>query len=196
MKRKVTLLFILCMIILAACGKRPEAATLVTASPWPSHAPGATPYIRLQTEAGGMPNPETHQGPVEYSESYEDFIRSIYAEEGNYYVIDWELEMFKSLPQDKPYPFVVRTNAMLQGADTLDDHIALAQKFSELGCEAKVKEMHSVEDGKEHTAWVTIITTTPSHFWEISDSLSEKLHVEQLYKSVDIRFDTVVWPEG
>ena len=143
-----------------------------------------------------MPNPETHQGPVEYSESYEDFIRSIYAEEGNYYVIDWELEMFKSLPQDEPYPFVVRTNAMLQGADTLDDHIALAEKFSELGCETKVKEMHSVEDGKKHTAWVTIITTTPSHFWEISDSLSEKLHVEQLYKSVDIRFDTVVWPEG
>ena len=35
---------------------------------------------------------------------------------------------------------------------------------------------------KEHTAWVTIITTTPSHFWEISGSLSEKLHVEQLYK--------------
>ena len=195
MKRRITLLFILCMIILAACGKRPEAATLVTASPWPSHAPGATPYIRLQTEAGGMPNPETHQGPVEYSESYEDFIRSIYAEEGNYYVIDWELEMFKSLPQDEPYPFVVRTNAMLQGADTLDDHIALAQKFSELGCEAKVKELHSVEDGKERTAWVTIITTTPSHFWEISDSLDERLHVEQLYKSVDIRFDTVVWPE-
>ena len=143
-----------------------------------------------------MPNPETHQGPVEYSESYEDFIRSIYAEEGNYYVIDWELEMFKSLPQDEPYPFVVRTNAMLQGADTLDDHIALAEKFSELGCEAKVKAMRSVEDGKERTAWVTIITATPSHFWEISDSLSEKLHVEQLYKSVDIRFDTVVWPEG
>ena len=178
MKRRITLLFILCMIILVACGKRPEAATLVTASPWPSHAPGATPYIRLQTEAGGMPNPETHQGPVEYSESYEDFIRSI------------------ELPQDEPYPFVVRTNAMLQGADTLDDHIALAEKYSELGCEAKVKEMHSVEDGKEHTAWVTIITTTPSHFWEISGSLSEKLHVEQLYKSVDIRFDTVVWPEG
>ena len=52
-----------------------------------------------------------------------------------------------------------------------------------------------VEAGKEYSAWVTIITTTPSHFWEISSSLDEKLHVEQLYKSVDIRFDTVVWPE-
>ena len=55
--------------------------------------------------------------------------------------------------------------------------------------------MRSIEDGKEYTAWVTIITTTPSHFWEISSSLDEKLHIEQLYKSVDIRFDTVVWPE-
>lgn len=196
MKRGITLLFVLCMVFLAACGKHPEAATLVTASPWPSHAPGATPYVRLQSEISGMPNSEAEQGQTEHYDSYEDLIRSIYAEEGNYYGKDWELEMFKSLPQDKPYPFVVRTNAMLQGADTLDDHIALAEKFSELGCEAKVKELHSVEDGKERTAWVTIITTTPSHFWEISDSLSEKLHVEQLYKSVDIRFDTVVWPEG
>ena len=196
MKRRITLLFILCMIILVACGKRPEAATLVTASPWPSHAPEATPYVRLQSEISGMPNSEAEQGQTEHYDSYEDLIRSIYAEEGNYYGKDWELQMFRELPQDEPYPFVVHTNAMLQGADTLDDHIALAQKFSELGCEAKVKELHSVEDGKERTAWVTIITATPSHFWEISDSLSEKLHVEQLYKSVDIRFDTVVWPEG
>ena len=103
--------------------------------------------------------------------------------------------MFRDLPQDEPYSFVVHIDAMLQGTDTVDDHIALAQKFVELGCEAKVKEMRSIEDGKEYTAWVTIITTTPSHFWEISSSLDEKLHIEQLYKSVDIRFDTVVWPE-
>ena len=106
------------------------------------------------------------------------------------------MQMFRELPQDEPYSFVVRTDAMLQGADTLDDHIALAQIFAGLGCEAKVKEMRSIEDGKKFTAWVTIITTTPAHFWEISGSLKEKLHVEQLYQSVDIRFDTVVWPEG
>ena len=126
MKRRTTLLLILCMIILAACGKRPEAATIVTASPWPSHAPGATPYVRLQAETGTMPNTETHQGPVEYSESYEDIIRKLYAEDGNYYGKDWEMQMFRELPQDEPYSFVVRTDAMLQGADTLDDHIALA----------------------------------------------------------------------
>ena len=142
-----------------------------------------------------MPSSETEQGQPEDYKSYEDIIHSIYAEEGNYYGKDWELQMFRELPQDEPYPFVVRTNAMLQGADTVDDHIALAQRFTELGCDAKVKEMRSIEDGKEYTAWVTIITTTHSHFWEISSSLDEKLHIEQLYKSVDIRFDTVVWPE-
>ena len=141
-----------------------------------------------------MPSSETEQGQPEDYKSYEDIIHSIYAEEGNYYGKDWELQMFRELPQDEPYPFVVRTNAMLQGADTVDDHIALAQRFTELGCDAKVKEMRSIEDGKEYTAWVTIITTTPSHFWEISSSLDEKLHIEQLYKSVDIRFDTVIWP--
>jgi hypothetical protein len=184
------------MIFLAACGKRPEAATIVTASPWPSHAPGATPYVRLQAESSTTPNSGTHQGPVEHSESYEDIIRKLYTEDGNYYGKDWEMQMFRELLQDVPYAFVVHTNAMLQGADTLEDHIALAQKFTDLGCEARVKEMRSVEEGQEHTAWVTVITTSPAHIWEISDSLGETLHIEQLYKSVDIRFDKVVWPEA
>ena len=195
MKQRITLLVILCMVFLAACGNHSESATITTVSPWPSHAPDATPYVRLQSEASEMPSSETEQGQAGHYESYEDLIHSIYAEEGNYYGKDWELQMFRELPQEEPYPFVVRTNAMLQGADSVDDHIALAQRFVELGCEAKVKEMRSVEDGKEYKAWVTIITTTPSHFWGISSSLDEKLHIEQLYKSVDIRFDTVVWPE-
>ena len=195
MKHRIMLLLFLCTFFLTACRNRSEAATIETVSPWPSHAPEATPYVRLQSEEGELPGPESEAGRSDQYESYEDIMRRIYAEEGNYYGKDWEMQMFRELPQDEPYSFVVRTNAMLQGADTLDDHIALAQKFSELGCEAKVKEMRSVEAGKEYSAWVTIITTTPSHFWEISSSLDEKLHVEQLYKSVDIRFDTLVWPE-
>jgi len=195
MKYRIILLLILCTVFLTACGNQSESATITPESPWPSHAPGATPYVRLQSETSGMPVPENGQGQADHYESYEDFIRSIYAEEGNFYGKDWELQMFRNLPQDEPYPFVIHTYAMLQGADTIDDHIALAQKFVELGCEAKVKEMRSVEDGKEYLAWVTIITTTPSHLWELSDSLEEQLLVEQLYQSVDIRFDTVVWPE-
>ena len=195
MKHRIILLLFLCTVFLTACENLSESATITPESPWPSHAPGATPYVRLQSETSGMPAPENGQGQAGHYESYEDFIHSIYAEEGNFYGKDWELQMFRDLPQDEPYPFVIHTYAMLQGADTIDDHIALAQKFVELGCEAKVKEMRSVEDGKEYLAWVTIITTTPSHLWELSDSLEEQLHVEQLYQSVDIRFDTVVWPE-
>lgn len=195
MKQRRFFLLFLCTFFLTACGNHSESAEITTASPWPSHAPEATPYVRLQSETNGLPSPESEQGQTEHEESYEDFIRSVFAEEGNYYGKNWELQMFKDLPQDEPYPFVVRTNAMLQGADTVEDHIALAKKFAELGCDAKVKEMRSVEDGKEYLAWVTIITTTPSHLWELSDSLEEQLHVEQLYQSVDIRFDTVVWPE-
>lgn len=196
MKHRIMLPLLLCTVLLTACGNRSESATITPESSWPSHAPDATPYVQLQSESNGMPDPENGQGQAENYGNYEDFIRSIYAEEGDFYGKDWELEMFKNLPQDEPYPFVVRTNAMLQGADTVNDHIALAQKFVELGCEAKVKEMRSVEDGKEYLAWVTIITTTPSHLWELSECLDEHLHVEQLYESVDIRFDTVVWPEG
>ncbi|MBQ6609695.1 MAG: hypothetical protein IJH70_04610 [Oscillospiraceae bacterium] len=195
MKQRRFFLLFLCTFFLTACGNHSESAEITTASPWPSHAPEATPYVRLQSETNGLPSPESEQGQTEHEESYENFIRSVFAEEGNYYGKNWELQMFKDLPQDEPYPFVVRTNAMLQGADTVEDHIALAKKFAELGCDAKVKEMRSVEDGKEYLAWVTIITTTPSHLWELSDSLEEQLHVEQLYQSVDIRFDTVVWPE-
>ena len=195
MKHKIILQLFLCTVLLTACRNPSEPASITPESPWPSHAPGATPYVRLQSEANGMPAPEAGQGQTEDYGSYESFIHSIFAEEGNFYGKDWELQMFKNLPQDEPYPFVIRTNAMLQGSDTVDDHIALAQKFVELGCEAKVKEMRSVENGKEYLAWVTIITTSPSHLWELSDSLKEQLHVEQLYQSVDIRFDTVVWPE-
>ncbi|MBQ9663727.1 MAG: hypothetical protein IJV40_11315 [Oscillospiraceae bacterium] len=195
MKHRIILLFFLCTVFLTACGNRSESATITPESPWPSHAPDATPYVRFQSEANGIPAPENEQGQTENYGSYEEFIHSIYAVEGKFYGKDWELQMFKDLPQDEPYPFVIRTNAMLQGADSVDDHIALAQRFAELDCEAKVKEMRRVEDGKEYLAWVTIITTTPSHLWKLSDSLEEQLHVEQLYQSVDIRFDTVVWPE-
>ena len=163
MKQKTVLLVILCMVFLTACGSRSESVTVTEASPWPSHAPGATPYVRLEIENNEMPASEDTQNTTDQYE--------------------------------KPYSFAVHTNAMLRGADTADDHIALAKKFTELGCEAKVKEMRSVEDGKEYIAWVTVITTTPSHLWEISSSLGEELHIEQLYKSVDIRFNTVIWPE-
>ena len=191
MKRKAILPFLICLVFLAACGGSAATAADTAGDPWPSHAPEATPYVRLQTEPAAAPPEEGEQ-----HESWGDLLHSMYTAEGDFYAINWEMEMFQKLPQDEPYSFVVHTDAMLRGADTLDDHIALAQKFTDLGCEARVKEMHSVEEGQEHAAWVTVITATPAHIWEISKSLGETLHIEQLYKNVDIRFDKVVWPEA
>ena len=65
MKQRITLLIILCMVFLAACGNRSEPAIVTTVSPWPSHAPDAMPYVRLQSEASGMPSSETEQGQPE-----------------------------------------------------------------------------------------------------------------------------------
>ena len=193
MKQKAILLFLFCLVFLAACGGSAEPAAAASEVPWPSHAPEATPYVRLQTEPAAAPPSETEG---EHYDNWEELLRNMYTVEGDLYAINWEMEMFRELPQDEPYAFVVHTSAMLRGADTLDDHIALARKFIDLGCEAKVKEMHSVEEGQEYTAWVTVITATPAHIWKISGSLGETLHIEQLYKSVDIRFDKVVWPES
>ena len=138
MKQKTVLLVILCMVFLTACGKGSETEALESASPWPSHAPGATPYVRLENEAGEIPQSEQNDNTAENFESYEDYINSIYTSEGDLYAKKSEMAMFKEeLPQDVPYSFVVHTNAMLRGADKADDHIALAKKFTELGCERK-----------------------------------------------------------
>lgn len=189
MKHKLILLSVMCALFLTACGNSSGTAAVETESPWPSHAPDATPYVRLKDEA--------EPAPDEVGESSEPItFDSLYTTEGDFYGNKWEMQMFREeLPQDEPYRFVIRTNAMLSGGDTADDHIALAKRFTELGCEAIVKEMRSIEDGQEYIAWVTIVTTTPSHLWELSDSLGEQLHVEQLYPQVDTRFETQIWPE-
>ena len=142
MKHKMILFFVVCAVFLTACGSPSGSATAVTESPWPSHAPDATPYVRLKGEA--MPAQD------EVGESAEPItFDSLYTTEGDFYGNKWEMQMFREeLPQDEPYRFVIRTNAMLSGGDTADDHIALAKRFTELGCEAKVKEMRSIEDGQ------------------------------------------------
>ena len=195
MKRKAFLPFLLCLVFLAACGSPSAPAAAETGAPWPSHAPETTPYVRLQTEPAAAPPSEAEREEGEHYDSWEELIQSMYTAEGDFYGIDWEMQMFRELPQDEPFAFVVHTAAMLQGADSLEDHIALAQKFIDLGCEAKVKEMYSVEQGQVYTGWATVIITTPAHMWEISESLGEQIFLEQLYESVDIRFDKVVWPE-
>ena len=195
MKRRMILPLLLCLVFLAACGGS-AAPAAVSAAPWPSHAPEATPYVRPLAEPAAAPPSEAEREEGEHYDGWEERLHSMYTEEGDFCGKDWEMQMFRELPQDEPYAFVIHTDAMLRGADTLDDHIALAQKFIALGCEAKVKEMYSVEEGQENIGWVTVITATPAYIWEISKGLGEQVFLEQLYKSVDIRFDKVVWPEA
>ena len=131
---------------------------------------------------------------VHVFETMEEMIRSMYAVEGKLYASDWEMEMFKQLPQEEPYDFVVRTDGILRGEGSAEDHMQLAEKLSERGCSVRVKEMRAVFEGEEEIEWITIVTTTPAHLWEISRQLDEWLHVEQLYPQVDARFETQIWP--
>ena len=194
MKKMTAVMECIFAVLLAACGSQPGVADVVSAEPWPSHAPDATPYVRLQSEAAPSPEEESEGGGD--FENMEDFLRSIYAEEGSFYAKDWEMQMFRELPQDEPYNYVVHTDAMLRGEDTAEDHIRLAEQFAGLGCEARVKEMHAVYEGKEEVGWVTIVTTSPAHLWELSDEMGQPLHIEQLYPQVDARFESQIWPEG
>ena len=73
MKHRIILLFFLCTVFLTACGNRSESATITPESPWPSHAPDATPYVRLQSETSGMPAPKNGQGQADHYESYEEW---------------------------------------------------------------------------------------------------------------------------
>ena len=181
--------------LLSACGGNPNTANIVSSSPWPSHEPEATPFIRLKSEVSSAPYPEA-EGHVKVFASEEEMIRSIYAVEGKLYFKDWELQMFKELPQEEPYDFVIRTDVMLNGGDTVEDYIRLAQQFSDLGCQTRVKEMRAVFEGQEEFGWITIVNTTPSHLWELSTQVEDWLHVEQLYPQVDLRFETQIWPEA
>ena len=191
MKKTVALIACLCGFLLSACGNQPGRADIVGTEAWPSHAPGATPYVRLKNEAQA----EREEEPDEHYNTYEELLRSMYAEEGDFYAKDWEMQMFRDLPQGEPYSFVVHTDVMLRGEDTLEEHILLAQKFADMGCAAKVKEMRAVYEGQEEIGWVTIVTTTPAHLWELSDRIGQRLHIEQLYPQVDARFEKTVWPE-
>ena len=78
MKHKTILFFILLAVFLTACGRNSGSATVVTESPWPSHAPDATPYVHLKGEA--MPAQD------EVGESAEPItFDSLYTTEGDFY---------------------------------------------------------------------------------------------------------------
>ena len=100
MKRKILNTVLLCSLLTLALAGQAHAAP--TAKPWPTHAPEATPYVRVNDGSAvyvGEPEPV-------YDESPEDFWGRFREKFGRFYARGEELEMFRALPQDEPYPFV------------------------------------------------------------------------------------------
>lgn len=195
MRKHFVLSAALCALLLLCCCGQRATESAPTAMPWPSHAPEATPFVRSREEAKLRHlEEEAREQPSE--SSWEEMLERIYVYVGKFRFKDWEKEMFEQLPQDEDFSFVVHTPQFLRGRGELADYVELARRFADAGCEAKVKRMDAVQDGVQTIGYVTVVTTTPAHLWELAESMDELLFVEQLYESVDYRFDTVVWPES
>lgn len=182
-------LLMLLALILAGCAQSAaEPAATSSANPWPTHAPGATPYVRTQEE---VPQPPAEAGeavPIEvlWSDIYEQF--------GHFYAKKDELEMFRELPQEEPYSFVPHSPR-----DVLDEGEAMrtAKLFDALdGCEARVIALHQIVDGLDDWGFLTVVTMTPARLFELSEELDENFMFEQFYSSVEKRFDIAYWPDG
>ena len=190
MKRIVLLTFCCACLLFSACSATEENRS-IPRLPWPSHAPEATPYIRKADASTMPPNPDTN---AETYNSLEELLASIYKQEGNFFMKDWELELFKALPQDEAYNFVVHLEPVT-GLE-LETAMVAALEFSELGVTSEVMAYHRIYDGADDWAYTCIIQCTPEMLWEISYLTENLYHVEQLYESVAQRFDTHIWPEG
>ena len=175
---------LLAALMLAGCARAEAAPT-----PWPTHAPEATPYVRIYNEADV---PRADEG--EHFESMEDLWSSIYEEFGCFYAKRDELEMFRSLPQDEPYDFVPHSVRF-----ELDEGEAMrmAKLFDALdGVDARVIAMHTLESGVPDWGFMTVVTMTPARLFALSEELDEHFMFEQFYESVRLRFDIDYWPDG
>ena len=97
MKRKINGLILIPIFALAlAVGAKADASPIQ--KPWPTHAPEATPYVRVNDgSAVYVGEPE----PVEF-ESIEEMWGHFHEKFGRFYAKSDELEMFRNLPQDEP----------------------------------------------------------------------------------------------
>ena len=192
MKRIVLTAIILClllMLLLAGCMGSPAQDT-PTAKPWPTHAPGATPYIRVMNEV----EPPAEEAEGETFRSMEELWNSIYERFGGFYAKKDELEMFRALPQDSVYSFVPHSPRFV-----LDEGEAMrmAKLFDALdGVDARVIAMHQIVDGLDDWSFLTVLTMTPARLFELSEELDELYMFEQFYPQVEERFDIAYWPDG
>ena len=186
MKRTALLIIFCMMLLLAACAAEPASGD-IPRLPWPSHAPEATPYVRVPEHSATPPTPQ-----AEFYDSWEELLASMYVAENNFWFNDWELEMFKALPQDEPYDFTVHL-ATAAGHDNLDV-MKTAEEFVDLGIETEVWDMRSVFGGEEEHYYVCFIRCTPVELWEISGKTQEYYKIEQKYQSVAERCDMRIFP--
>ena len=184
MKKRITHgIVLLLSLALAGCAYA-EAAPV--SKPWPTHAPEATPYVRVYDQENDAPVDE-----AVHFESMEALWSSIYEEFGHFYAKRDELEMFRSLPQDEPYDFVPHSVRF-----TLDktEAMRMARLFSEKeGCEVRVKALYQLVDGLHDWSYITVVTMTPARMFELSEEMDEVFMIEQLYAAVDERFDQLIW---
>lgn len=189
MKRKINGLILIPILSLALLGAKAEAATVQ--KPWPTHAPEATPYVRVYN-AEDFPKAEEAETVV--FESIEDLWGHLYTQFGRFYARDEEYEMFRNLPQDEPYAFVPHSVRF-----ELDEGEAMrmARYFDALdGCEARVIAQHTLQEGLDDWGYLTVVTMTPARMFELSEQTEEMFLFEQLYDGVRERFDVDYWPGG
>ncbi len=187
MKKKITHgIVLLLSFALAGCAVAEAASAL---NPWPTHAPEATPYVRVYDQENNAPVDE-----AVHFESMEALWSSIYEEFGHFYAKRDELEMFRSLPQDEPYDFVPHSVRF-----ELDEGEAMrmARLFDALdGVDARVIAMHTLESGVPDWGFMTVVNMTPARLFALSEELDEHFMFEQFYESVRLRFDIDYWPDG
>ena len=159
---KVLPLFLLVTLTVMGCARADLPEETPTAGFWPTHAPGATPYIRT-APAEREPVPAEAETYV----SIEALWGDIYEEFGHFYAKKYELELFRSLPQDEPFSFVPHSPRFV-----LDEGEALrmAMLFDGLeGCEARVIALKQIVDGQDDWGFLTVLTMTPARLFELSE---------------------------
>lgn len=186
MKRKIVGSILIPVLSFALLGAAADTSPII--KPWPTHAPEATPYVRVFEDSAVQ---EDQAEPVVY-ESIEDMWAHFKEKFGRFYAKSDELEMFRNLPQDEPYPFVPHSVRF-----ELDEGEAMrmARYFDALdGVDARVIAQHTLQDGLDTWDYLTVVTMTPARFFELSEEAGEPFSFEQLYAGVRERFDVDYWP--
>lgn len=168
-------------LVLAGCA-RAEAAP----SPWPTHAPEATPYVRIFTPEVAPPQPDTDAVYITWDDLYARF--------GHFYARTEELELFRALPPDETYSFI--SHSERSGLDE-GETMRMARLFDKQeSVNARVIAMHSITSGLDSWNFLCVVETTPARLFELSEEMDETFMFEQFYDVVRERFDIPYWPDG